>query len=160
MCRTSFYCIEVLTEIAHYQYGTGRMELSMFKIVDRLSSGLSRSSLRHTVLSNNLANANTPGFKRSDVVDSPGFSRELTKAQQSPLTRTNARHLPGLSGTARAGFSVVQDNSTTMRTDGNNVDVERERVLLLENQLHYESLIDAVSRKLGQLRNVIGEGRR
>jgi flagellar basal-body rod protein FlgB len=47
-----------------------------------------------------------------------------------------------------------------MRTDGNNVDVERERVLLLENQLHYESLIDAVSRKLGQLRNVIGEGRR
>jgi flagellar basal-body rod protein FlgB len=47
-----------------------------------------------------------------------------------------------------------------MRNDGNNVDLERERVYLMENQLYYDSLIDAVSRKLGQLRSVIGEGRR
>ncbi|WP_461365334.1 flagellar basal body rod protein FlgB, partial [Candidatus Darwinibacter acetoxidans] len=39
----------------------------VFKLVDRLSVGLSKASLRQTVLSNNLANFNTPGFKRSDV---------------------------------------------------------------------------------------------
>jgi flagellar basal-body rod protein FlgB len=132
----------------------------VFKLVDKLSVGLSRASLRHTVLSNNLANFNTPGFKRSDVVDNPSFSRELAKAQYSIVRRTHARHLPGLASRTDGGFSVVQDNSTTMRTDGNNVDVDRERVLLLENWLYYESLIDAVSRKLGQLRTVIGEGRR
>jgi len=132
----------------------------VFRLVDRLSVGLSKASLRQTVLSNNLANFNTPGFKRSDVVDNPSFARELARAQTSGLRRTHAKHLPGLAGRGVQGFSVVQDPTTTMRTDGNNVDVDRERVLLLENQLYYESLIDAVSRKLGQLRSVIGEGRR
>jgi flagellar basal-body rod protein FlgB len=133
----------------------------MFRLVDKLSVGLSKASLRQTVLSNNLANVNTPGFKRSDVVDNLSFSSELSQAQGSSLRRTHAKHLSGgLTGKSRGAFSVVQDTSTTMRTDGNNVDVERERVLLLENQLYYESLIDAVTRKLGQLRSVIGEGRR
>ncbi|HPT83282.1 MAG TPA: flagellar basal body rod protein FlgB [Limnochordia bacterium] len=133
----------------------------MFRLVDRLSLGLSKASLRQTVLSNNLANFNTPGFKRSDVVDNPSFSLELAKAHGPSLRRTHGRHLPGLTSSRMdAAFSVVQDTTTTMRTDGNNVDVDRERVLLLENQLYYESLIDAVSRKLSQLRSVIGEGRR
>ena len=132
----------------------------MFRLVDKLSVGLSKASLRQTVLSNNLASQH-PGFKRSDVVDNLSFSSELSQAQGSSLRRTHAKHLSGgLTGKSRGAFSVVQDTSTTMRTDGNNVDVERERVLLLENQLYYESLIDAVTRKLGQLRSVIGEGRR
>lgn len=132
----------------------------MFKLVNKLSSGLSKATLRHSVLSNNLANFNTPGFKRSDVVDNPTFARELSQAQQSKLRRTNAKHLSGSSMTRKQAFSIVEDRTTTMRNDGNNVDPDRERVLLLENQLYYDSLIDAVSRKLGQIRSVIGEGRR
>ncbi|HHT69140.1 MAG TPA: flagellar basal body rod protein FlgB [Firmicutes bacterium] len=132
----------------------------MFKLVDKLGTGLSKASLRHNVISNNLANYNTPGFKRSDVTMDTRFSRELTRVQNPRLSRTNVRHLPGTSRKGTAPFSVVQDNSTTMRNDGNNVDPDREQVLLLENQLYYESLTDAVSRKLGQLRSVIAEGRR
>ena len=131
----------------------------MFKVVDGLGTGLSKASLRHNVISNNLANFNTPGFKRSDVAMDTGFSRELTKIQNPRLSRTSARHLPGMERANSAQFSVVQDNSTTMRNDGNNVDPDREQVLLLENQLYYESLTSAVTRKLGQLRTVIGEGR-
>ncbi|MCK9526362.1 MAG: flagellar basal body rod protein FlgB [Limnochordia bacterium] len=132
----------------------------MFKVVDRLGTGLSKASLRHNVISNNLANYNTPGFKRSDVQMDTGFAREFARIQNPTLSRTSARHLPGTSRTNTAPFSVVQDTSNTMRNDGNNVDPDREQVLLLENQLYYESLTDAVSRKLGQLRTVIGEGRR
>lgn len=128
----------------------------MFRLVDRLSVGLSKASLRQTVLSNNLANFNTPGFKRSDVVDNPSFARAGPGPDLWPAP--DPRQAPaGAGGPGCSGFSVVQDPTTTMRTDGNNVDVDRERVLLLENQLYYESLIDAVSRKLGQLRSVIGE---
>ena len=132
----------------------------MFRIVNKLSTGLSEASVRHNVLSDNLANFNTPGFKRSDVKSDARFSSELTRAHTSGLRRTNARHLPGGAAIETQPFSIVQDNSTTMRNDGNNVDPDREKVLLLENQLYYESLIDAVSRKLGQIRSVIGEGRR
>ncbi|NMB19575.1 MAG: flagellar basal body rod protein FlgB [Firmicutes bacterium] len=132
----------------------------MFKVVDRLGTGLSKASLRHNVISNNLANYNTPGFKRSDVEMDTKFSQEMMRVQDPKLYQTNARHLPGTTRVRNTPFNVVQDHSTTMRNDGNNVDPEREQVLLLENQLYYESLSDAVSRKLGQLRTVIGEGRR
>ncbi|NLL41964.1 MAG: flagellar basal body rod protein FlgB [Firmicutes bacterium] len=133
----------------------------MFKLVDQLGLGLNKATLRHNVLSNNLANFNTPGFKRSDVTMDTRFAREMARWQHPRLARTNHRHLPGASrGGGTAPFAVVQDNSVTMRNDGNNVDPDREQVLLLENQLYYESLTDAVSRKLGQLRTVIGEGRR
>lgn len=131
----------------------------MFKVVDKLGTALDRASVRQTVLTDNLANVNTPGFKRSDVQPLNTFPKELQKASNPRLARTNARHLPGIV-VENSPFNIIQDQSTTMRNDGNNVDPDRERVLLLENQLYYESLIDAVSRKLGQIRSVIGEGRR
>lgn len=132
----------------------------MFKTVDRLGMGLNKASLRHEVLSDNLANFNTPGFKRSDVQVNMRFDSELQRASVGGLRRTNQKHLPGISVQPSSPFSVVQDRSDSMRNDQNNVDPEREKVHLLENQLYYESLIDAVSRKLGQIRSVIGEGRR
>lgn len=132
----------------------------MFKMVNRLGTGLGKATLRHEVLSNNLSNFNTPGFKRSDVQMNPGFSALLTQAVNTPLRRTDQRHLPGGAGAAAQPFTVVNDQSHSMRNDGNNVDPDREKVLLLENQLYYDSLIEAVTRKLGQIRSVIGEGRR
>lgn len=132
----------------------------MFKIVNRLGIGLDKASLRHEVLSNNLSNFNTPGFKRSDVQVNGGFTSEFNKVSASELRRTNQRHLGGVSAAPNQPFSVVQDQSHSMRNDGNNVDPEREKVLLMENQLYYDSLIEAVARKLGQVRSVIGEGRR
>lgn len=132
----------------------------MFKTVNKLRLGLNKASLRHSVLSDNLANVNTPGFKRSDVLSHSVFADRLRLADTPGLKRTNAKHLPGTSFRGTEAYSVVTDCTSAMRNDGNNVDMERERVYLLENQLYYDSLIDAVSRKLSQVRSVIGEGRR
>lgn len=131
----------------------------MFKTVDKLSIGLDKASLRHNVLSSNLANVNTPGFKRSDVVSSEKFFSQLQKAGHFSLAKTNSRHLPARTRISQQ-FTVAKDWSTTMRNDGNNVDPDRERILLLANQIYYDTLADAVNRKLGQLRSVIAEGRR
>lgn len=133
----------------------------MFKTVDQLGTALTRTTLRHTVLSNNLANSNTPGFKRSDVQTRRGsFSRELgVRMKRYSPARTHPKHLSHSRRRYR-DYSVVQDHTTTMRNDGNNVDPEREMSYIMENQLHYQALADAVSRKLGQLRSAIGEGRR
>lgn len=133
---------------------------TLFKLVNKLGVGLDKSTLRHTVLSNNLANFNTPGFKRSDVQVTGDFPAQLSRVYGSRLSRTNSRHLPGITQGKTEPFSILQDRTSMMRNDGNNVDPDREKVLLTENQLYYDSLIDAISRKLGQLRTVIGEGRR
>lgn len=129
----------------------------MFKLVDRLSVGLSKASLRQTVLSNNLANFNTPGFKRSDVVDNPSFARagpgpDLWPAPDPRQAPAGAGG-PGCSGFfGGAGPHNHHAHRRQQRGRGPGAGSP------LENQLYYESLIDAVSRKLGQLRSVIGEG--
>ncbi len=132
----------------------------MFKTVDLLKQGLSGASLRQSVLANNMANANTPNFKRSDV----DFASQLTATGSEPgklgLQRTHGNHLQnGPAGSSSPSFAIQQDTTTAMRNDGSNVDVDREMVMIMENQLHYQAMADAVNRRLGQLRNVIAEGR-
>lgn len=127
----------------------------IYKIVDQLSQGLDIIAFRHKTLSHNLANANTPQYRRSDV----DFEFYMARNSSIPMVTTNQRHV-----TTRANpgvrASIVEDHSTTMRTDGNNVDVEREMVFLMENQLHYQAMVDILNRNLGVLRTAIGEGRR
>lgn len=127
----------------------------VFKIVDQLSQGLDITALRHKILSNNLANANTPQYRRSDV----DFEFYMTRNSSIPMMTTNQRHLTTRTNSG-ARAAIVEDHSTTMRTDGNNVDVEREMVFLMENQLHYQAMVDILNRNLGVLRTAIGEGRR
>lgn len=126
----------------------------MFKMVNMMNQVLDASSLRHQVLSNNLANVNTPDFQRSDVE----FNQVYRKAKLA-VTKTHDGHLSSRA-TTRSNFSIVQDDSTILRNDGNNVDPDREMVYLLENQIHYQTMTDMVNRNLGLLRSVISEGRR
>jgi flagellar basal-body rod protein FlgB len=55
---------------------------------------------------------------------------------------------------------VVTRAETTLRSDGNNVDLDSEIVKLSQNQLLYRSLAQLMTMKLAQLRSVINEGRR
>ncbi len=125
----------------------------MFKLVDLLTQGLDGTALRHRVLSNNLANANTPQFQRSDV----DFSHIFAKTASLPMNVTHENHINFNQQRYRNNIQVIQDDTTTIRNDGNNVDVEREMVMLMENQLHYQAMTDVLSRNISMLRLVIGE---
>jgi len=126
----------------------------MFRLVDLVTKGLDAASLRHKVLSNNLANANTPGFRRSDV----DFSNLFEQSVSMPVRKTHPQHIT-ISRRKISGIHIVQDTATAIRNDGSNVDADREMILLLENQLHYHAMADVITRNLGFLRLVIGEGR-
>lgn len=131
----------------------------VFKIIDAVKQGLDASGLRHNVLSNNIANVNTPGFKRSDV----NFSQVLTEQNRRvklPVTRTHNQHLTSSRSTDSSKLRVVQEKGTIMGNDLNNVDIDREMTLILENQLHYLAMTDIINRNLGFLRSAINEGRR
>lgn len=130
----------------------------MFSLVNRLNTALDGSSLRHKVLSDNIANVNTPQFKRSDVNFMEALSCTPEKARLN-LARTHPKHLTGRAKT-ESKFRIETDFTTTMRNDTSNVDIEREMTLLTENQLYYTTITDNLSRRLGLLRSVIGEGRR
>ncbi|HVJ49568.1 flagellar basal body rod protein FlgB [Desulfitobacterium sp.] len=119
-----------------------------------LETGLDASSMRQKVLSNNVANVDTPNFKRSDV----NFQQVLGEAlgepgTDLPLKVTTPQHIQGVTGSNQSG--VVTDGSTTLRNDGNNVDIDREMANVAENGLYYNSVTQAVTSQLGLLRMVI-----
>lgn len=125
------------------------------KIFTLLEGGLDGLSLRNRVLADNIANADTPGFKRSDV----NFGNVLQAAlgNQDPgqleLKRTSPRHLPG-TGSLNGNF-VILDQTTTIRNDGNNVDIDQEMTNLAENTLQYNALARSLTSHLAMLRQVI-----
>ena len=109
-----------------------------------LQKAMSGASLREQVLANNIANANTPNFKRSDVdfhsVLAQAFANQPTPASLSQVS-----------------FQVQSDsNAGTMQIDGNNVDIDTEMADLSTNTLDYQSLAAVMTSRLLILRTAIG----
>ncbi len=124
-----------------------------------LQKGLQAASLRQRTISHNLANVNTPGFKRS-YVQFETILKEVRRAGKISLDTTRAGHIKGTSSSIESVAPQVRiDRTTSMRSDGNNVDIDREMVDLAINQLYYNSLVQRMSGRLSSLRNVITGGR-
>ncbi|NMB44873.1 MAG: flagellar basal body rod protein FlgB [Firmicutes bacterium] len=121
-----------------------------------LHKALSAESLRFQVRAHNYANANTPAYKRQDVDFAAHLTSELERKGNSVTVRkTHARHLGG--GGSEATPRIVTDNTSTMRYDGNNVDIEQEMVALTETAVRYQVLAEQLTRQIRQLRTVISE---
>ena len=123
-------------------------------VLNVLQKGLDASSMRQQVLSNNVANIDTPNFKRSDVDFQAVLGAALgEKSETLSMRLTSSKHLIGLA--EGAGSGIVTDQATSLRNDGNNVDVDREMSNVAVNGLYYNSLTRAISSQLGLLRMVI-----
>ena len=105
---------------------------------------LDASSLRHEALAANLANLETPGFKRLDL--SPDFALQLEKIAASDPTADISKLRP----------TVVQDpNARAVRPDGNSVELDRELIELSRNTLEYEFLTQFASDSIKRLKTAI-----
>lgn len=104
-----------------------------------LEQGLQAATLRQHALVNNIANINTPGFKRTRVE----FERQLAQALASGEDPTKVQPL------------VVVEQDRTAGTDGNNVDLEAEMVRLVENQFWYAAMTRQLSDHFARLRLAI-----
>ena len=124
--------------------------------LNNLSRGLEAASLRQKVLANNIANVNTPNFKRSEVVFETLLAKELYGDNDGcmDMVRTHDKHLP-MAPTGGARASVVQDNTTTMRTDNNNVDIDVEMANLAKNQIYYNALAQSAGGYFTKMKNII-----
>ncbi len=120
-----------------------------------LEQALDASSLRSWALSHNVANANTPNYKRLDVE----FATALCDAMRSrrTLAGTHERHMAPRAVEGEPG--LVRQNSSA-RTDGNSVDIEYEMVRAAENSVYFAALSRQLSDKFQRLRLAITEGRR
>ena len=109
-------------------------------------------SARHAALSDNIANVNTPGYKRKTVPFEEALERAVHDAI-SPCTGAACGPVKPFSP------PVVRETDSSARADGNNVDIEREMVLLAENTLRYETLTQYVGGFFSGLKMVINSGK-
>lgn len=123
---------------------------STYKI---LRLGLDASSLRGKVIANNIANINTKNFKKSYVTFEENLTNEKNKLS---LKKTNIEHISGKND--KSLISIEQDNSTSMRQDGNNVDLDLEKVNQAANTMMYNALITQANSKLTMTKSVISGG--
>ena len=125
-----------------------------------LERSLDAASMRSKVLSNNIANIDTPNFKRSDVSFEQTL-QDVLSGQTLTGRTTDPRHIPiGNASIEDARPSVYTDNTTSLRTDGNNVDIDAEMVNLATNQIQYNALTEQLNQQFGLLKYAISEGKR
>lgn len=134
-----------------------------------LESALKVSSLRHKVISNNIANVDTPFFKRSEVIfedylkeylDAKDSEKTSGKNAKMDMVLTNSRHISNKTPDVPLflGATVNTVNDLTMRTDGNNVDIDVEMANLTKNSIYYQTVAQRINGYFSNLRTVI-EGR-
>ncbi len=108
-----------------------------------LMRAISGATLRNTVLSNNIANADTPGFQPSDV----NFHATLADALESEPEQV-----------AAVTFSPEELNTGALRADGNGVDSEAEAAKLAENGLELNALTQIASSRMQIMKLAMGLG--
>jgi flagellar basal-body rod protein FlgB len=125
-----------------------------------LEKALDAAWMKNEVISNNIANVNTPGFKKSHVT----FENQMASAAsafQIGSTQKDSKFLPiGNDSRSIASPEVVQEPFTSVRKDGNNVDVDVEMAELAKNTIKYNALISQISRQFNSIKSAISEGRR
>ncbi|MCE5284795.1 MAG: flagellar basal body rod protein FlgB [Pelosinus sp.] len=124
-----------------------------------LEQAMSASSLRHKVISNNIANVNTPGFKKSEVAFEQILQQNIDNGGNIPLSRTNAQHLPIRRSLTEIAPQIHTINNTSFRNDGNNVDVDIEMAEMAKNNIYYDAVAQQMTKYYGNLKSVINGGK-
>ncbi len=126
------------------------------RIQNLLERGMDAQMLRWQVISNNIANANVPGFKRSDVTFEAQLQRAIkSQGKSSPFQAklTNKNHIPFQQPIPVSSVTpkVKLDYATSMRNDGNGVDMEYETVQAVKTQMRYQLMSSMMSRNFKKI---------
>lgn len=124
-----------------------------------LQKTLNFGSLRHKVLTSNIANIDTPNYKAFEVVMEDALKSSHRSAAPIELVRTSPQHLCGDHSTSNPIKVKAADSSTiNFRADGNTVDLDRTMGKLAENTILYRTAAQIIKRKFQGLKNAIQGG--
>lgn len=128
--------------------------------INLLERSLDYLWLRNEVISNNIANVNTPGYKRYDVSFDEYLNTERSKFSTSSIIK-NSKFLPiGKDRKQIVAPQVWRRNNISMRRDGNSVDIDVENAELAKNSINYNVIANQLSKELSFIKQAINEGRK
>lgn len=122
-----------------------------FDYINLLDKAADAAWKRNEVIANNIANAETPGYKRQDL----NFEGELKKALgQSRYNRSVDAKVGSLKLKRLNPRTYTDYTAYSYRVDKNNVDPDTEGVILASNQLKYQALVDSFNQEFANLKTV------
>lgn len=125
--------------------------------IGALNTALNLRLVQQNVISSNIANADTPGYKAKAVEFEGALRDALGVGHQTPMKEGDARHIVHRA-TDPVEPAIYDDPNGVESLDGNTVDRAAEMAKLAENQLLYDASAEMLKRKLGMLRYAITEG--
>lgn len=129
---------------------------NLFQTADLLQKGIGADWLRNEVISNNIANADTPGFKVSEVEFEDVLASAISSSGGLELKTTRTGHLQGRTADLSEVAPVISvSSSTAYRLDDNNVDIEAQMVSLAQNSLHFYTLVSKLNSEFRRLNQAI-----
>lgn len=130
---------------------------NMFSSVNTLQKGLNTSWLRNEVISNNIANIDTPGFKASRVRFEEYMAEAAGTGDGLEMAVTDDAHIYASNASAIENVEpeVFTDKTTSARLDGNNVNIENEMVELAKNSIAYYTTVSKINSEFRKLDTAI-----
>ena len=121
-----------------------------FSYVNLLDKTMDVSFQREAIIANNIANNDTPGYKRKDIE----FESVLQDALFNSKARSLDKAVAAIQGDDLSGIMYTNYENYSYRIDGNNVDMDTENVELASEQLRYNTLTTSVSNQFNRFNMV------
>ena len=129
------------------------MNSGAFGYVDVLKTAADASWLREEVLTNNIANVDTPKYQRQDAEFTTYLKSALEQAGTPASTLTQKVNEANLSGITTRTYT--ENTTLSYRMDGNNVDLSTENAELAAEQINYNALIDSMNNEFTRMKAVL-----
>lgn len=123
-----------------------------------IKRSLDASSERGRVIAHNIANVNTVGYKSSHVVFEEKLNEALSK-ENINLKTTHKNHISDGGTISSVAPEIKTDKSTSMRLDGNNVDIDSEMSDMAANSILYNTLISQANSRISMRRYIISNNK-
>jgi len=124
--------------------------------ISTLDKALNYSTTKQKVISQNIANVDTPNYKAKDVSFKAAFNEAI--GESLVANRTNVRHF-AFNKTNHSSSTIITKNQVSYNESGNSVDIDQEMADLATNQIYYNALTERISGKFSSLQNVIRGGK-
>lgn len=133
---------------------------SFGKTVDILQRTMDVSLTRRDVIANNISNAETPNFKRTDVNFEASLARALASEKEPEnleAKMSSSNHIPFNRPVDYTSVKprFVLDYLTQSKNNGNNVDIEQETMAATQNQMMYELMTSTISSQFKRINMVL-----
>ena len=162
--------IAIISCCSNFSYGSSRDQKTLYNPETRenrkyttnelMKAYLERSSFTHKILSENVANVNTPGYKANDVASARDYETLIsnkTRGRKVRMVRTSKNHLAGSRGDSGNILSEKLKDPYEVKPNGNNVSIAQQMTKLSQNQQDYNAAVKSYATTNALISTVLGK---